>query len=209
MKAKNILLTGLIIFVLSGCFVKSLHPFYKEDELVFKQELLGTWTGKDSSEWKIEHGTRISGLFKPEVPENAYRITYSDKKGTSKFSVHLFKLNNRFFLDFYPLEVEGGTELMNSHLVPMHTVARVDLASGKMIIQWFNEEWLIGLFKENKIRIAHEKIPYSDDKANNDNFQVVLTASTDDLQKFMLKYSDDPQAFKKDFTFELTKTDLR
>ena len=74
-----------------------------------------------------------------------------------------------------------------------------------MNIQWYNEEWLIGLFKENKIRIAHEKIPYEGGKAVNDEFQVVLTASTDDLQKFMLKYSDDPKAFKNSNPFIITK----
>ena len=82
---------------------------------------------------------------------------------------------------------------------------RVDLSPGKMVIQWYNEEWLIGLFRQNKIRIAHEKIPYVDGKSDESNFQVILTASTDDLQKFMLKYMDDPNAFKNDYSVVLRK----
>jgi hypothetical protein len=206
MKLKNVILFSLMIFLMTGCFVKSLHPFYKENEVLFKKELLGTWTGADSSLWKIEQATRSAGLFKPSLPANAYLISYTDKKGTAKFSVHLFKLGNRLFLDFYPEEVESNNDLMASHLVPMHTVARVDLDPDKMVIQWYNEEWLIGLFKQNKIRIAHEKVPYENDNVRDDNFQVVLTASTDDLQKFMLKYSEDPDAFKNDYTFILKKT---
>jgi hypothetical protein len=205
MKAKNILLTGLMIFLITGCFVKSLHPFYRENELLFKKELLGTWVGNDSSVWQIEQGMKTTGLFKPHVPESAYLITYTDKQGTARFSVHLFKLGNRLFLDFYPEEVESSNDLMASHLVPMHTVARVNLATDSMVISWFNEEWLIGLFKQNKIRIAHEKIPYESGKDGDDNFQVILTASTEDLQKFMLKYSEDPNAIKNDYTFVLTK----
>ena len=206
MKAKNIFLTGLVVFILSGCFVKSLHPFYKDDDLLFRKEFLGTWTGNDSSSWKIEQHMKSTGILQPHKPENAYLITYSDKKGTSQFSVHLFNLGNKLFFDFYPEEVESSSEMMASHLVPMHTVARVEQSSGKITIQWYNEEWLIGMFKQNRIRIAHEKIPLESGKSDDDNFQVVLTASTDDLQKFMLKYSDDPKAFNKDYTFILTKS---
>jgi len=87
----------------------------------------------------------------------------------------------------------------------MHTVARLEVSPGRMVIRWYNEEWLIGLFRQNKIRIAHEKIPVEHGREGEDDFQVILTASTDDLQKFMLKYSDDPNAFEKDYTFVLNK----
>lgn len=205
MKTRNFILISLVFFLISGCFVKSLHPFYKENEAIFKKELTGNWLGNDSSTWKIEQGMKFTGLFKPDKPDNAYLITYTDKKGTAKFTVHLFQLNNRYFFDFYPEEVESTNDMMASHLVPMHTVARVDLSPGEMVIQWYNEEWLIGLFRQNKIRIAHEKVPSDARKNEEDDFQVVLTASTDDLQKFMLKYMDDPNALKNDYTFVLRK----
>jgi hypothetical protein len=205
MKTRNFILISFVFFLVSGCFVKSLHPFYKENEAIFKKELTGNWLDDDSSTWKIEQGMKFTGLFKSETPDNAYLITFSDKKGTSKFKVHLFKLRNQYFFDFYPEEVESTNDMMASHLVPMHTVARVDITPEKMVIQWYNEEWLIGLFRQNKIRIAHEKVPYDETKAGDDNFQVVLTASTDDLQKFMLKYMDDPNAFKNDYSIRLKK----
>jgi len=205
MKTRNYILISFVIFLVSGCFVKSLHPFYKEDEVIFKKELTGNWLGNDSSTWKIEQGMKTTGLFKPDLPDNAYLITYTDKKGVAIFIVHLFQLGSRYFLDFYPEEVESTNDLMAIHLVPMHTVARVDMSPGKMVIQWYNEEWLIGLFRQNKIRIAHEKVPTTEGKIEEDNYQVVLTASTDDLQKFMLKYMDDPNAFKNDYTFVLQK----
>jgi hypothetical protein len=205
MKTKNMIITGLLIFLVTGCFVKSLHPFYFEKDLIFKKEFTGNWTGDDSSSWKIEQGSKSDGLFKPEKPDNSYKVTYTDKKGTAVFTVHLFQLGSRYFFDFYPEEADCSNEMMSSHLIPMHTVARVDLVSGTLRIQWYNEEWLISLFKQNKIRIAHEKVPSADGKMDEDNFQVVLTASTGDLQKFMLKYMDDPSAFKNDYTFVLKK----
>jgi hypothetical protein len=205
MKTRNFLMTGLIALLLTGCFVKSLHPFYKEGDIIFKKELIGTWTDKDSSVWKIEQGTRSPGLLKPAQPDNSYLLTLTEKKGTSVFRVTMFQLGGKQFLDFYPEEVECANDMMASHLVPMHTVARVELNGGKLVIRWYNEEWLMELFRQNKIRIAHEKIPVDPGSTNGD-FQVVLTAPTDELQKFMLKYSDDPEAFKNDFTFVLSKT---
>ncbi len=209
MNAKNIILAAFMTVLLGGCFVKSIHPFYRENETVFNGDLLGNWTGRDSTTWKIEQATRSKGLFKPTQAVNVYRITYTEKKGASVFSVHLFKLNNHLYLDFYPEEVEGGTDMMTTHLVPMHTVARVEVSPGRLVIRWFNEEWLIGLFKQNKIRIAHEKIPLEGTSPSDANFQVVLTASTDELQKFMLKYADDPKALSNDYTYELNKTTLK
>ena len=207
MKTKNIVLMSLIILLLSGCLVKSLHPFYKENQSLFKKELIGTWTGKDSSIWNIVQGKKTTGLFKPDMPENAYLITYTDKKGSAVFKVHLFQLENHLFLDFYPEDADaaGSNDLMTMHLVPMHTVARIELIAGHIVIRWYNEEWLISLFKQNKIRIPHEKIPYESGKVNDNDFQVILTASTDELQKFMLKYADDPNALKNDDTFVLSK----
>jgi hypothetical protein len=205
MKARNFVLTGLMVLLMSGCFVKSLHPFYSENEIIYKKELVGDWTGADSSAWKIEQGKKSTGMFKPDRPDSSYLITYTDNKGTAVFKVRLFKLGAHLFLDFYPEEVESSNDLMASHLVPMHTVARVDLSANRLIIRWYNEEWLIGLFRQNKIRIAHEKIPLESGKMDDNDFQVILTASTEDLQKFMLKYSDDPDALKNDYTFVLSK----
>jgi hypothetical protein len=206
MKTKNFLLIGLLVFLLPGCFVKSLHPFFRENEVIFKKELLGSWLGEDSTQWKIEQGRKTTGLFKPDIPGNFYVFTYTDKNGTSRFQVRMFPVAGHLFLDFYPEKVESSSDMMAAHLVPMHTVARVEIAAGRVVLRWYNEEWLIGLFKQNKIRIAHEKIPIEGGKIEGHEYQVVLTASTEELQKFMLKYSDDPKAFSKDYTFVLNKT---
>jgi hypothetical protein len=205
MKTRNIILAGLILLLVPGCLVKSLHPFYNENEVIYKSELLGNWSGADSSTWKIEEGMKSQGIFKPVTHDKSYKITYTDKSGPAVFKAHLFKLAGHLFLDFYPEDVESSNDMMASHLVPMHTVARVDLQDGRIMIRWYNEEWLIGLFTQNKIRISHEKIPIDEGNDRENNYQVILTASTAELQKFILKYSDDKEAFKSEYTFQLTK----
>ena len=207
MKTKLIVLIALIAITMSSCLVKSLHPFYNDKDVIFKSELIGNWWGNDSTSWEIKQHKAFAGLFKDEKAMNSYDIVYTDKKGISKFLAHLFKVNNHLYLDFYLPDVEGS-DLAAMHLVPAHTLARVELAKDQISIKWYNEEWLMKLFKENRIRIAHEKIPYDLDKNDPDNFQVILTAPTADLQKFIEKYGNDPAAFKEDkndYTFVLKR----
>jgi len=211
MKTKHIWLLLSLLILIPGCLVKSLHPFYTEKDLLFKQELIGTWTDPDSATWVISQHKRFAGIFKDDTPVKAYDISFTDKKGTSTFVVHLFTLDKQLFLDFYPGYIETGTELGNFHFIPAHSLAKVQLDGGKIIIGWYNEEWLVTLFNQNRVRIAHERVPYDQDDRNRDNFQVILTASTGELQKFISKYGNDPEAFKKnkgdtDYTFILTKT---
>ena len=78
MKAKNVVLLCLVIVLIPGCFVKSLHPFYKENEIIFNNDLLGDWAGNDSTTWKIEQKKESAGFFKPAQPGNAYFLTGSE-----------------------------------------------------------------------------------------------------------------------------------
>ena len=51
MKLRNILIIGGIVFIfvlgMMGCFVLSVHPLYFEKDLVFEQDLVGTWGPKE------------------------------------------------------------------------------------------------------------------------------------------------------------------
>ena len=209
MKTKLIILTALVAITMNSCLVKSLHPFYTEKDLIYKPELNGKWSGKDSATWEISQHKVFAGFLKDEKPTPCYDIACTDKKGTSKFLAHLFKVGEHMYLDFYLPDIEGP-DLAVMHLVPAHTLARVELAENQITIKWYNEEWLVKLFNDNRIRIAHERIPYDLDEKNPDNFQVVLTAPTADLQKFISKYGNDPAAFEtgkkeSDYTFVLKK----
>jgi hypothetical protein len=210
MKPKHICVLVIFLIVMQGCLVKSLHPFYTDKDLVFKQELVGKWTDLDSATWVISQHKGFTGLLKDKAPVKAYDITFTDNKGTSKFVAHLFTLDSQLFLDFYPDEINTGNDLGNYHLIPAHSLAKVKIEGGKILISWYNEEWLVKLFNQNRVRIAHERIPYDPDDHNRDNFQVILTAPTGELQKFIIKYGNDPQAFKNDkddlgYTILLTK----
>ncbi len=198
MKTRIVLLSLLLIFLLQGCLVKSLHPFFTDKDLIFKKELIGNWTDKDSAAWEIRQHMRFTGLFKPDAPDNSYDIALTDNKGTSHYIAHLFRLEDHLYLDFLPVDISCQNDLAGLHLVATHTLAKVDLSGGKIIIGWYNEEWLTGLFNKNKIRIAHERVPSDTDQRDPESMQIILTAQTEELQKFIIKYGNDPEAFKKE-----------
>lgn len=198
MKTKTALITMLAIAGLQGCVVKSIHPFYHEKDVIYKSEITGRWMDTDSSVWIIKQHQKTTGLFKPDKPDNSYDITFTTDKGTASFSAHLFELNKQLYLDFYPLEIACGNDMANFHVIGVHSIAKVSFPKGKIAISWYNEEWLSDLFEKNKIRIAHESVPYSDDASGDEQMQYLLTASTDELQKFVMKYGSDPEAFKNE-----------
>ena len=181
--AFSIILLGLFM---GGCIVKSLHPFYKESDVFFKEDLVGAWRDQKNGKWQIV----------PFEKKNAYAITLtSDEGAAATFIAHLFSLNNSIYLDFIPEEQEGKqVDLFAFHLIPSHSLARIHIMDSKHLsIEWLNEEWLAELFEQNKIRIQHEVV--YDGEVKDENKMYILTASTDELQKFILKYGDDPNAF--------------
>ena len=74
----------------------------------------------------------------------------------------------------------------------MHTSFRVELANdGSFELSQFDESYVTDLIDKKKIRISHETDP-------DDNF--VITASTSELQQYIMKYGDDPSAYRSEKT---------
>jgi hypothetical protein len=195
MKTRLIFYLLILTLFLPGCLVKSLHPFYTDQDVIFKKELTGTWTDADSAVWIIEQHMQSTGLLSRKKPGKAYDITFTNRQGSSKFLAHLFQLNGELYLDFSPDEVACGNDLAGFHMVGTHSLAKVGLIGGKIAISWYNEVWLADLFNKNQIRISHERVPYDPDNNNPSSVQIILTASTSELQKFIIKYGSDPNAF--------------
>lgn len=182
MKTKLALIaSGIFLVFLAGC-IPSIHPLYHQEDIVFKPELLGSWQ-QDDAKWVFEQ----SG-------ENGYFLKYYEKGNLinenqtySDFEVTLVKLGENFYLDIYPGEneqIEFST-LLQSTLLPVHSFARINFLEEGIEISFLSIDWMEELLKENPMIIAHEKTP---------NY-IVLTASTDELQKFIISYSNNEKAF--------------
>jgi hypothetical protein len=201
MKRTIVLSITLVVVLLQGCIVRSLHPFYKSSDIVFRKELINTWRDQDGGTWTIKPVDDNGKNF-------AYELHYSaEGKLDAFFLAHLFTLGGEQYLDFLPIASDGETVAMfNLHLMPSHSIARLEsISESEIQIRWFNEKWLKSLFDQNRIKISHETIVETYSRGDTDQ-SYVLTANTEELQKFILKYGKEEQAFVDDNTMWLKLT---
>lgn len=188
MNAKK-LLFYLLAILLGGCVpVISLHPLFTDENLVFEEKLLGTWTDDPNSPEAAWEFKRIA------EPEKAYKLIFSDDKGKKgSFVARLVKLENRLFLDVYPAQLPCEPEDPNNvkwphnffFIIPTHTFMKIDSIEPQLKMQLTYDDSMEELLKENPNAVKHTSV----------EDRLILTASTKELQGFVLKYADDDRVF--------------
>ncbi|MHC4458535.1 MAG: hypothetical protein ACYS0I_15905 [Planctomycetota bacterium] len=197
MKTKKLffyLLAGLLV---SCVPVMSLHPLYTEKDVIFEEKLLGTWVqDTDESIWEF---SRV------DANENTYKLTFSDnedKKGA--FVAHLVKLENRIFLDLYPEDLPSGQANEPNTVerpynvfffMPVHTFLKVSSIEPQLKMQLTDDEELEKLLQEDPNAVEYTSVEDI----------LVLTASTKELQEFVIKYADDSRVFSKEIILNRKK----
>lgn len=191
------LLFYMLAALMGGCVpVMSLRPLYTKENMVFDKKLLGTWVD-DPNE------PEITWQFKStDEPKNAYKLIFTGEDGMKgSFVAHLVKLQDKLFLDVYPSESpwwdpEDPNKIKWPYntlfLVPAHTFIKIDSVGPKLKMRLMLETQLKKLIEENQDAIAHV---FVEDKP-------VLTASTKELQAFVLKYADDDKLFTDEIVLE-------
>lgn len=206
MKRAIVYMTMLSMITMTGCLVSSLHPFFKQKDKYFDPAMVGNWIDGDSCIWTITPNSVSESFLGPEKFDSTFRITYfeeGDEPG--KFTGTLFKIKGSSYVDFYPDPDEDhcNNDLICWHHFPTHTLARVQFSKDSILLYWYGEEWLNNLFEQNRIRIRHETVQVGQSYSRQ-----ILTASTDELQKFIKKYANDPQTLQEIETiFERGYTD--
>jgi hypothetical protein len=198
MKTKNIL-TCLLAAIFIGCVpVMSLHPLYNDENLVVEKSLTGTWAQDSNSVWQFS----LSDKFK-----KSYELIYTDKENKKGFFVaSLVKLDSKLFLDVWPADFPSGEEKDPNKVIwpynicflwPMHTFVKVNSIEPQLKLQLTDNEEMKRFFKEDPNAVRHEV--FSDDG-------LVLTATTKELQAFVLKYAQDNRVFTKEIVLSRKTT---
>jgi hypothetical protein len=165
---------GLAGLMLAGC-VQSLNPIYTEEDVVFEPKLVGVWAeANDAKErWTFE-----------QAGEKAYKVIYEEENKRGVFEVHLLRLGQQLYLDFFPdkaaMEQMGENGLYKYHWLPVHTFARVYQVEPELGLAFMDPDWLSKKLEQDAGAIAH--VRRGDD-------QLILTASTSALQAFVQKYA--------------------
>lgn len=180
MKRSTTLIAMGLSALLAGC-IPTLHPLYTEQDLTFDPALVGRWAETDSGKesWDFSKGDAQS-----------YQLIYTDGEGKKgEFAVRLLKLGDTRFLDLYPndtgLKDGKRNDYYNLHFIPAHTFLKVLAVSPTLRLSVMEPDWLGDLLKKDPKALAHER---EDDR-------VLITASTKDLQQFVLRYANATNAW--------------
>jgi len=166
------------LLLLTGCW-PSLHPIYNTEDLVTEPGIIGKWGTDDGK--GFYHFTQST--------EYSYSLLYQEEDGLqSEFDVHFIKLDTMLIMDVYPRELDiKTTELYLGHLMPLHSFARIVQLSDSLKFEALNYEYLEKQFKENPKSLKHERV----------GDMTLLTASTEELQAFILKHLYVDEAFNQ------------
>ncbi len=173
---KRVILSICVLgmLALSSC-IPTVHPLHSSDTTVENPLLEGHFLDEDSAQWQ----------FRKEWDH--YYLQMNDDGKEAFFFVHLVQLGEYFYLDFFPDKVDALeiNEFLLWHLLPVHLFTRVEIREDRIELYFFDPEWLEELLDERKIRIKHEKVTGN----------YLITASTEELQKFVSKYGHLEEAY--------------
>jgi len=175
-----------IVLFMTGCWTLSVHPLYFEKDLVFDPALIGVWGEKETGDGPGDIWTFMKS------DEKSYRLLIREEDGEEGFfEAHLVKIDKFLFLDLYPEEPEGVNDFYMSHVIPAHSFMRVSLEGHVLRFAILDSQWLEESIQQKKVLIKHE---IRDDV-------IVLTASTAQLQEFVMTYVETAFPFKEDVLY--------
>ncbi len=189
MKIRTVLfilgLTGIVV----SC-IPSLYPLYREKDLLTNDQLEGSYVTGDNDCWKIR---RLDPEFEKHFPDGwkiynsgyTYKLTVKEDDEIEDFALHLLRLGEDLYLDFFPVDYDIRHSFLEMHLVPSHIFAKAEITDRYLIIQFFDPDWLEDLIDQNRIKISYVEL----------EDRYLLTAKTDELQKFVTKFANDSTTF--------------
>ncbi len=188
MKIRTVLfilgLTGIVV----SC-IPSLYPLYRDKDLLIDNKLEGLYETGKNEYWKIRRldpdFEKLIGDWKQYNSGYTYKLSVREDDKMEEFALRLLDLGNDLYLDFFPVDYEIRHGFLDMHLVPAHIFAKAELTDQALILHFFDMEWLEELIESNRIKISYVEL----------NYRNLLTARTEELQKFITKFANDSTTF--------------
>jgi hypothetical protein len=162
-----------------------MEPFFTEKDLVFDPALAGTWRPVEAKD-----NSKESWAF-TRRGDKLHQLQQTDEEGRqAAFDARLFKLNGQLFLDLHLTKVEGDDLKVNAwasiSLVPAHLLLKVERIEPALKLAAMNPDWMQKHLKQHPEAVAHRVVSGGN---------IVLAASTGELQKFVLAHLEDKEFF--------------
>ena len=167
--------------LLPGCLVLSLHPHFKDGDVVADTSMEGVWESNKSNIWH----------FTPSEDHREYALIVDEGDGEiGHFIATPFKVNGKDFIDVYPDSDDDHQSNLSFyyriHRLPVHSLLYIDKTSSQFKVLATNFAWLQKHLEAHPKALAHELVE--------DDFPII-TASTEELQSFWLKHLETEGAF--------------
>jgi hypothetical protein len=208
MKTRYLILLAIILITGQSCTIFSLNPLYHEEDLLEMPEVLGLWEDADDGKGKefvsFERLDKNKFIFRYMEGDKQTVIDFYSgkisadsvnenikvlKEQTISFEAGILEVGDHYFIDLYPYYEEGENDeeyYLWRNFIPTHAFLKFEWENDELVLYMFSYDRLQELFEQNRIRIRHQQ--FED--------YIVITASTDELQKFIRKYADDEKAFE-------------
>lgn len=173
MKSLTAVLVTLSILTISGCFYGSLHPLGDAITIHKNDYVLGTWMPYD----------RTFDAYNPDVrwviskdKNEQYDLVIDDGKTSRNFDLQIVRLGEQWYFDISKSIAKDDTH----DIIPVHQIIRIRKGKFGIIIQ-------AGVSQDEFRQVAQKAgVPFT--KIND---QLVVTASTKELQKFYQTHADE------------------
>jgi hypothetical protein len=135
---------------------------------------------------------------------NGYLIMYEELDSPEKKPVLFLgtvgEIDDAYYLNLIIFELDPGfsSDPYLTHKFNVNTFSRVTLEDNELIIEHLESEWISEQIMNNRVRIKHE-IVYSE---FDDSREILVTASTDELQEFIQKYGNETEAYQEALTLK-------
>jgi len=154
----------------------------------FDAELLGDWINPDEADqkWKFE-----------KLGDKSYRVLFTEKKEkVSQIEATLFKLQDEWFLDFLG---EMPEDSKFPPPIPSHMLFKIVQRSPELKFVFMNIEWLQKHLEKEPKALRHHMLKSGDKPEDK---LPVLTAETEELQRFVVKHIKTADAWSEVITLK-------
>jgi hypothetical protein len=196
-RTRTTMLASLMVAfaLVAGC-VRSLHPIYTAADVVFDEDLIGTWRQSgQATTWQFTE-------TKKGDAERSYRLVLTDAEGRpGTFLAHLVQLDGQRYLDLFPIAPKvADNGFYRFHFQRVHTFLRFDLEGNSLQLASMKPDWLEKYLKDKPDALPHTTVtatgqPPQDEGTGELAGQLLLTASTAELQQFLREHADTEGAY--------------
>lgn len=180
MKPHLTILSVAAALCVTAC-IPSVNPFYNPKDISFDEGLLGKWQSVDED--KREYWS-----FERDEGETYSLSVLDERECTGELTATLFRIGDHRFIDLIPSNIEYAEDqaaIAGMAMFPGHLLMHVTETTPHLKLAFIDYDWLEDHLEENPQALAH--------RAEQDS--LLLTASTRQLQRFVLKHLKSGELF--------------